>query len=395
MPKAVHFAWLAGDEVRQLIAALGPDHLRFVGGCVRDSLLDRDVFDIDAATDLAPDAVMQALKAAGIKVVPTGIEHGTVTAVVGKRHFEITTLRHDVETHGRRADVAFHSDWEADAARRDFTMNALYLDAGGNLYDYFDGRADLDAGLVRFIGDAGARIREDGLRIMRFFRFHARYGIGDVDAGGLAAVRDELAMLDHVSAERVRDELLKILRVPDPVPTLAAMRQVGVFAHGVLGQVFGDFGPDALSRLVALGCDNLWTRLATLLSADPDRLAVQAKELRLANKHFHYLYALIGADAAPDMTDHALRVALYKHGLDVVSGRVYLSAAPDQGDQVRALLATAESMDIPVLPISGKDLIDRGFAEGRALGDALKQLEQVWIDSDFTLSRDDLLKKAG
>ncbi len=229
------FDWMKGSA-GALVSALGENTCRFVGGAVRDSLINKTVQDVDLATTLAPGEVIGRLEAAKIKVVPTGLKHGTVTAVFPGRHFEVTTLRHDVETFGRHAKVAFHDDWREDAARRDFTINALYLSPDGALYDYFGGEDDLTRGRVRFIGDAAKRIEEDALRILRLFRFHAWYGRGPLDRDALEAVGRKLDLLNILSGERVAAETFKLLRAPDPVPLLKAMNKVGV-----LGQLFEGF----------------------------------------------------------------------------------------------------------------------------------------------------------
>ncbi|HXV74458.1 MAG TPA: CCA tRNA nucleotidyltransferase, partial [Sphingomonadales bacterium] len=223
------FAWAKSSPAKKLTAALGAENVRFVGGAVRDSLLRRPLKEIDLATTLPPGEVMERLNAARIRVVPTGIAHGTVTAIFKERTFEVTTLRHDVKTFGRRAEVAFHSDWQADAARRDFTINALFLSLDGAVHDYFGGLNDLKRGKVRFIGDPKQRIGEDALRILRFFRFHAWYGKGALDRIGYAACEANLRLLDILSAERVRDELLKLLASPNPVPAAMAMGRIGIF----------------------------------------------------------------------------------------------------------------------------------------------------------------------
>src|SRR6185437_3989474 len=222
-------AWVDDAGTRAVLAALGAEGgtARFVGGCVRDTLLGRPIGDIDIATPLTPDRVLARLKAAGIKAVPTGLVHGTVTAVTPQRHLEITTLRRDVETDGRHARIAFTADWAADAARRDFTMNALYLDADGNLFDPMGGLADLRAGRVRFVGDAATRIREDVLRLLRFYRFHAQLGRGTADPTARAACHALAALLPSLSGERIAAETLKLLAAADPIPTLALMAEDG------------------------------------------------------------------------------------------------------------------------------------------------------------------------
>jgi poly(A) polymerase len=261
-------SWAAERVVAAVLAALGADGavVRFVGGCVRDTLLARPIGDIDIATPDPPDTVLTLLEAAAIKAVPTGIAHGTITAVVPPRHFEITTLRRDVETFGRHARVAFTDDWAADAARRDFTMNALFLDAAGRVFDPVGGLADLRAGRVRFVGDAAARIREDVLRLLRFYRFHAHYGRGAPDAAARRACRELSALLPGLSGERVATELFKLLAAPDPVPTIDLMAEDGVLAV-LLPEARRR---DRLAGLVVLedAADPL-RRLAALLVADP------------------------------------------------------------------------------------------------------------------------------
>ncbi len=228
--------WMKAAPTRALLKALGDAGIaaRFVGGCVRDALLGRPIADVDLATPARPEAVVAALEKARIKVVPTGIAHGTVTAVVTSarppRHFEITTLRRDVETDGRRARVAFDADWAEDAARRDFTINALYLDPDGRIHDPVGGLADLKAHRVRFVGEPARRIAEDVLRVLRYYRFEARFGTGAGDAAARAACRDAASLLAGLSAERVAQELLRLLAVPDPVPALRMMAEDGVLA---------------------------------------------------------------------------------------------------------------------------------------------------------------------
>src|SRR5215470_14951797 len=225
--------WMLETATRDVLAALTADGdpARFVGGCVRDALLGRPVADIDIATPAPPDRVLALLARAGIRALPTGIAHGTVTALADRRHFEITTLRHDVSTDGRRAVVAFTADWAADAARRDFTINALFCDAEGRVYDHVGGLADLAARRVRFVGDARTRIREDVLRLLRFFRFYAQLGVPPPDEAALAAAGELAPLLPLLSGERVRAELLRLLASPDPAAVLRLMQAHGVLAH--------------------------------------------------------------------------------------------------------------------------------------------------------------------
>lgn len=385
--------WLAWPSTRAVLAALTADGgaARFVGGAVRDSLLGLPVKDVDLATPLTPEQVIGRLRAARLKAVPTGIAHGTVTAVAGHKPFEITTLRHDVETFGRHARVAFTDDWQADAARRDFTMNALYADGGGRVYDYFGGVADARAGLVRFIGDPLQRIDEDALRVLRFFRFHAHYGKGAVDQAGLAACAARHLALAALSWERIRDEMLKLLAAQDPAATLRVMLQTAIL-EAVLPELHD---LERLSRLVEVEqahrrADPL-RRLVALMAPRPDTAAMVAKRLRLPVRAAKRIAAMLGDGPAPHaaMTGKAARAALYGLGAETFTDRLLLAAQP--GDALAPLLAMADAWVRPVLPVAGKDLLDLGMARGPAMGAALKAVEQSWIDSDFTLSRDALL----
>jgi len=387
---SIEAEWLHAPETEAVIGALGPDSARFVGGAVRDTLLDRPVGDVDLATVLAPEEVMARLEAAGLKAVPTGLEHGTVTGVAGGHPFQITTLRKDVETYGRHAQVAFTDDWQADAARRDFTMNALYADADGRVYDYFSGVADARAGRVRFIGEPGQRIAEDALRILRFFRFHAHYGADGLDPAGRAACAEKRDMLDVLSVERVRDELLRLLEAPDPLPVLEAMQETHILAH-VLPEAEG---LTPVARLVAveraLARPDGLRRLAALAPAHQSDLDALARRLRLSTAARKRLATM--ADEAPDTKDPtALRAAAYRLGAQTAIDRLLLAAAPEQMDSVRAALTLLEGWTPPSLPVSGRDLVAAGVPEGPAVGRQLRALETRWIASDFTLSKDDLL----
>ena len=392
-PRRLDAPWLTAPETMAVIEALGPENTRFVGGAVRDSLLGRAVTDIDVATPLPPDEVMQRVTAAGLKAIPTGIDHGTVTVVSNHRPFEVTTLRRDVETFGRRARVAFTDDWRADASRRDFTINALYAEVSGELHDYFGGLADLEAGRVRFIGDPADRILEDALRILRFFRFHAHYGRGPLDAAGRAACVAARDRLDLLSIERVRDEILKLLAAPDPVPVLEAMKEAGILAL-ILPEADG-FA--RLRRLIAveqaLGCADPLRRLAALAGLEAVRLDRLARRLRLSNKERARLVAMAGEVPAPE--PRALRAAAYRYGSETTRDRILLAADPSDLAAVRAALAALERLSPPRFPLTGRDLVAAGHAPGPALGAALRTLEEEWIASDFGLSRAELLKRAG
>jgi poly(A) polymerase/tRNA nucleotidyltransferase (CCA-adding enzyme) len=368
MTEAALPGFLADPALEAVLAAL-PD-ARVVGGAVRDWLAGRAVSDIDLATALPPDAVTAALARAGLRAVPTGVDHGTVTAVSGGRGFEVTTLRRDVATDGRHAVVAFTDDWRADAARRDFTINAMSMTRDGAVFDYFAGRDDLAAGLVRFVGDPATRIAEDALRILRFFRFHARYGRGEPDPAAVAAIEAGLAGLAILSPERVWSELLRILAAPDPSDAVMLMA-----ATGVLAAVFPEGAdPAALTRLVAAGApaDPL-LRLAALATGDPERLAAR---LRLSGAEREMLAALrAGPAPLPDADDADLRRALADTPAAVLIGRAWL--AGDGWGAVRERLA---ALPRPVFPLEGRDVLALGLAEGPRVGALLREMRQWWLD---------------
>ncbi|MGH7036184.1 MAG: CCA tRNA nucleotidyltransferase [Stellaceae bacterium] len=376
--------WLKRPATRALLAALKGE-ARFVGGCVRDALLKRSIGDIDLATPLFPDEVMRRLAAAGIKVVPTGIAHGTVTALVERHPFEITTLRRDVETFGRHANVAFTSHWAEDSRRRDFTMNALYLAADGAIFDYQDGLRDLRRGKVRFVGDPATRIREDVLRVLRFYRFHAWLGRGAADPAARAACRASAPLVSTLSGERVQAELMKLLRAADPASTLALMAE-----DGVLGKILPATQPlDILRRLVRLerGLQlepDALRRLGAVIAADAEGVA---RRLKLSNAERDRLLALDGAlDLAGDAK--AQRRLLYRLGREAYIDRVLMTAAASGASRkVRSLLAAAARWRKPVFPLSGGDVTALGIAPGPEIGRLLAVLEDWWEEGDFRASR--------
>ncbi len=380
--------WMGDTATRAVLRALAREGgaARFVGGCVRDALLGRAVKDIDIATPLVPEEVMRRLEAARIKAVPTGLMHGTVTAVVPPRHFEITTLRRDVETFGRHARVAFTDDWAADARRRDFTMNALFLDAEGNVFDPVGGLGDLRAGRVRFVGDASTRIREDVLRLLRFYRFHAHYGRGAADADARAACRALAPLLPTLSGERVAAEMLKLLAAPDPLPTLRMMAEDGVLAALL---------PEArrLDRLAALvplePAPDALRRLGALLDSDVGA-AVVAERLRLSNEQRERLAAMAAPSLAVDLAgdERVQRRALHRLGADLYRDLVLLRAG-QQGDaaQARRLLALAAGWRPREFPLKGRDVTALGVAEGPEVGRLLAAVEAWWEEGDFRADR--------
>lgn len=390
--------WMQSAATRHLLAALtaGGAEVRFVGGCVRDAIAGRPVSDIDLATPDPPDRVVDLLHAADLHAVPTGIAHGTVTAIVDGHPYEVTTLRHDVETFGRHARVAFTDDWQADAARRDFTMNALSCRPDGTVFDPFGGIDDLRAGRVRFVGDARRRIAEDVLRLLRFFRFHAWYGRPPPDAEGLAACREAAPMLAGLSAERVRREFLRLLQAPDPIPALRVMDEAGILVH-LLPQ------PYCLARLSALvdleragGETDAVRRLAALVDMAPDAVDAFAHRLRLSNGERRRLLdaarfrAATGGERALGDDAAAMRRRLYHDGAERYRDLAYLDAAED-GEAARLLarrLEAARSWTAPRLPINGRDAAEAGVTAGPAVGAALRAVETWWMERDFRPDRE-------
>ena len=400
-----HPDWLSAPETAAVLDALevagGPDCARFVGGCVRNAVLGRPVDDLDVATTLTPEAVIAALKAARIRTIPTGLEHGTVTAVSGGRPHEITTLRRDVETDGRRAVVAFTTDWAEDAARRDFTLNALYADRAGAVFDPVGrGLKDARAGRIVFVGNAQTRIREDYLRILRFFRFLAWYGRGAPDETALAAcaaLKDGVATL---AAERISKELLKLLAADDPRAAVALMARTGVLAEVLPGVE----GLARFEALVAIETELLFTcdpvlRLAALLPDDEAAVLQAAARLRLSNAQRDRLAAIPGArpSIAGTMSPREVRRAVYALGAGAFADRAMLAWAADpdtaSAPAWRALIAQATSWSAPVLPVTGEDAVAAGAPRGPLVGQALRKVEAWWIEADFPDDRGAALER--
>lgn len=383
--------WMSpADPVFDAIEAAG-GKARFVGGCVRNALLNQPVDDLDIATTLTPDKTTAALEAAGIKAVPTGIEHGTVTAVLNGQPFEITTLRRDVETDGRRAVVAFTEDWSEDAQRRDFTLNALYAERDGTLHDPTgSGLADGEAGRIVFVGDADQRIAEDYLRILRYFRFLAWYGKGEADAGALAACAAGKDGLATLAAERVSKELLKLVAADEPRPAVAKMAEAGVLAALLPG--IEDL--TAFNGMVEIENEQLFVndpllRLATLLPQDQVGVASAAERLRLSNEQRDRLIAAMGQTPRITswMSPRESRRAVYQIGVQTFSDRIKLAwsgvtklAATHQW---RGLLALAQSWTPPPFPLTGQDVLNSGVPKGPMVGQVLREVEDWWIDHDF------------
>ncbi len=394
---------LAAPEIGALVRAFRAKGgvVRFVGGCVRDGLLGRAIGDIDLATPETPETVLSLLSRAQIKAIPTGLEHGTITAVIGSEHFEITTLRHDVETFGRRARVAYTDDWDADASRRDFTINALYADPDGTFYDPFGGAEDLRHGRVRFVGTAEERIREDVLRLLRFFRFHAHYGQGAPDPDGLAACRRLAHLLPGLSGERVAGEVLKILSAPDAPAIVAAMAEADILVHILPeARAFGRLNALTAVEGFGLGVDPV-RRLAALIEGGPAAAEAVATRLRLSNDQRARLVGI--AETAPPI--HAgldarqARGILYRIGRERFRDRVVqawadsIARAPaaDEAGAWRALLAHADAWQKVELPVKGRDVVALGIARGPAVGHILGALEAWWAEGDFRAGREEAL----
>ena len=386
--------WMRASATRKVVAALtgAGQPARFVGGCVRDTLMGRPISDIDIATPLHPDAVIAAVTAAGLKAIPTGLDHGTVTVVADGRPFEVTTLRRDVETDGRHAVVAFTEDWRQDAARRDFTINALSADQDGRVHDYFGGVEDARAGRVRFVGNPTRRLEEDALRLLRFFRFYAQLGTPPPDPDALAACAAMAGRIDGLSGERVRVEILKLLAAPDPVPAWRLMIDTGV-AENTIGEP-GDI--ERLAGLVSVEATaDPVRRLAALLTGDAASSLRLADRLKTSRAERDRLEALAdrGEGVDPAMDPPSLHRMVYRHGAMITRDRVLLAWARDRADdRLEALVRQVEEWTPPRFPIKGRDALALGLTPGPAVGDVLEAIEEEWIAGDFVADRAALLK---
>ncbi len=384
-------------ETVAVMAALaaGGRPARFVGGCVRDSLIGRPVTDVDIATPEPPETATRLIEDAGIRVVPTGRAHGTVTAVAGGKPHEVTTLRRDMETDGRHAVVAFTDDWAADAARRDFTFNALYADPDGTLYDPTGaGIEDARSGRVRFVGNARDRIEEDVLRLLRFFRFYAHYGIGPPDGEALAACRAMASAISTLSPERVWSELRRLLLAPDPAPTLALMENAGVLAE-LLPEARRSERLAALVRVetgLPVPADAI-RRLAALVETDAAGAEAIAIRMRMAAREGKRLGSLSVAGLRPDADagDAENRVVLYRLGDGLFRDLALLVAADAGGDETsvawKTLYTLPERAPVPEFPLSGRDIRAAGVSEGPDVGKLLAEVERWWIGGGFAADR--------
>ncbi len=387
LPSLARARWLREPGLQQIFAAVAAagGEARVAGGAVRNALFKVPVADVDLAVTLPPEKVMEVCRAAGMGVHPTGIAHGTVTVVAQHRPYEVTTLRHDVETDGRRARVAFHDDWQRDAARRDFTMNALYCNERGEIYDFTGGYNDILRNRIVFVGTPSRRIEEDYLRILRFFRFHAQFGKGSPDRAGLAACKRYARRLNSLSAERIRQELMKLIVAPGAVATLKLMAREGILKHIIPFT-------EQWRVLGRLPCDPI-LRLAVLAS-EP---AALKEKLRLSNQEAARIEAVATPRLLfPAITLRGQRMLLYRMGAEVWRDAVNVawawSRAPVDDAKWRRMLHLPDRWPIPILPINGRDLVAAGFKAGPELGDTLRQLEDWWISSDFKADKNRLLK---
>ncbi|NDF12936.1 MAG: CCA tRNA nucleotidyltransferase [Proteobacteria bacterium] len=391
--------WLLTRESARVMAALGKKDARFVGGAVRDAIVGKPVKDIDIATRLTPEEVIHLLQKKQIKVIPTGIKHGTVTAVLDGQSFEITTLRKDVNCDGRHAEVAFTSDWEEDAARRDFTINAMYLDVKGNLYDYFGGREDLAEGHLRFIGDAASRIQEDYLRILRLFRFHAYYGKVAIDKETLKVCQHFAPKIATLSGERIQAEMFKLLKADNPAVAMQAMVKAKVFAAAT-----GVPKPN-INAFLELCDKNVrhvqYIHLIRLLALLPKLQAVKivgditerwklSNNYRDALKNLAKLSLLIKARLT--LKDQRKLCRLYLNDAFAAAVHVAMARDPEHASYFKKMIQMADKWRAPAFPLTGKDVMAVGVPSGRQVGTLLKMAEEAWEESGYTLQAQQLLK---
>ena len=370
--------------------------LRFVGGAVRDALAGLEGFDLDLATDMSPDELVEMCEESGLKTIPIGIKYGTVGVVINDTVLEVTSLRKDIKTDGRHAEVEFTTDWNEDASRRDLTINAVYADEKGNVFDYYNGIDDLEKGVVRFIGNPAHRIQEDYLRILRFFRFYSIFGKGDIDARALKACRENQVGLKNISIERVRDEFLKILLTPNVIKTVKIM-----IDNDILGYILPPaphFG--GLERLIKLvrseKLDESALRRLFILYLPDETLAESfSNRLKLSRKEKEQFIGW--ARFNPSITDftnpQTLQKLLYERGRDFCHHKFILRCAElgQMPENFHQVLENIQNLPIYTFPLKGRDLIEVGVNDNRKIGQMLDMLEHLWIESNFTMSREDLL----
>lgn len=380
---------------------------RLVGGCVRDSILQREIHDIDLATNLLPDETVKALKLCKIKTIPTGLKHGTITAILHNRSFEITTLRHDVKCDGRHAKVEFTNDWQDDASRRDFTFNALYADKHGHIYDYFGGIKDLKERKLNFIGNAEDRIKEDYLRILRAFRFHAKICIGDLRGEIFDVCKKHSHMIQNLSGERIREEIFKLLECDNPATTLKSMQKSDVLQKIIPKEVKCEIlsspllintkpptKPSSYGRTPFLDSSlDALTKLALLLRTAEDRVSLGeevSKFLRLSNKQKKKLLFLLSNDIKTELSEKEQKKYISLFGKELYCDLMKICGI-ESGINVDEYISFAKMFNIPKFPLSGDDLITIGHQPGKNLGRNLELLRQHWEDSSYTLTKEELI----
>ena len=389
---------MASSQTKAIMKALEGDSADptalFVGGCVRNALINRPVDDIDIATLWTPPEVTKKLTAAGIKAVPTGIDHGTITAVTDGKHFEITTLRRDVSTDGRRAVVAFTKNWEEDARRRDFTFNTLLADSAGNVYDPTGrGISDLRTGRVIFVGDAAQRIAEDYLRILRFFRFHATYGSGPPDLTGLIACHTAAGKISTLSRERITQEFFKILSLDDPTEILKVM-----FENNVLSDIaHTSYDVKTLNRLCSLqkqhSAKNVIARIVLLCALKSSHINILNKYFALSREQSKLLGLLLTiVPGLKAVNENSMKAMIYRYGHDASIQSVLLFSA-HRNTNPETFFARVKDWQAPALPISGDDVMKAGVNPGPAIGKILTGVENWWIENNFTPAHDACMKK--
>jgi len=383
---------LVDNETNLIINAIEEfgGEARFVGGCVRDSILKRNVHDIDLATNLLPDQTIKALELYGIKTIPTGLKHGTITAVLNQKSFEITTLRYDVKSDGRHAEVEFTDNWQADASRRDFTFNALYADRHGHIYDYFCGIKDLEARRLNFIGNAEDRIKEDYLRILRAFRFHAKICVGELSNEILEVCKKHSHMIQSLSGERIRDEIFKLLECDNPFPTLESMQKFDILYEIIPQKV----NCRILSSELLTNTDAL-VKLALLLrtTKDDNLGGYISKFLRLSKKQEKRLLFLLSNNISTELSEKEQKKYISLYGRELYCDLVKTCGVESAKNinTITQYIAFACTFTIPKFPLSGYDLINLGCQPGKSLGENLELIKKHWEDSSYALTKDELM----
>ena len=396
--------WLSAPETKTIVSALQAkgQNIRFVGGCVRDTLFSgptpKKNPDIDIATPDSPQEVIRLLEDASIKYIPSGIKYGTITAVVKNYVFEITSLRTDVKTYGRHADVTFINDWMQDAARRDFTINAMMVNSLGDLYDPWNGIKDLEMGVVRFIGNANDRIQEDHLRILRFFRFHAWYGSNAPDPAALKACANGLTFLKILSGDRIRKEMLKILSAPDPSKAIESMAKIDVLKTLIPEAAYSNSIQDMLALETSFKIEPLRRLAALILNSGKQSYENNLlSHWKLSNRQKKRLHLLLSkpSDFGALLPSKRLRKLIYIHGKETVVDWLILSYGinPKNYQEYHKILSDTKDCHTPRFPVTGDDLLDTGLEQGPQIGNLLKKLEDWWIEHNFAPTRSECLKE--